>query len=66
MIQEYVSEAPDKVGGRRGHSLPCRQYFAETSSLLTLSLNLFIKHSNSATTIQLKKYFFVTTLGLFD
>ena len=51
---------------RWGHSLPSRQYFANTSSLLTLSLYLFIKHSSSAIRIQYKKYYFITSIGLFD
>ena len=58
MILEFVPEAPTK--GMAG-GVPSRQYFTETSSLFTLSLDLSIKHNSSATRIQFKKYFFVTS-----
>ena len=66
MILDYVPEAPKRGGDRRGHSLPSRQYSPNTSSLLTLSLNLFIKHSSSVTRLQFKECFLVTSLGLLD
>ena len=66
MILEYVPETPTKGVAGGVICAPSCQHFAKTLTLLTLSLNLFIKHSSSAARIQFKKHFFVTSFGLFD